>query len=212
MTYVDFNKEASGNVLNLSMIRSLDRCFKSFDLDCEVRAVVMKGQPSVFSKGTDYLYLAHKGRDEPEAVPEYLRELYHMIYALSKNETPLLHHVTGQVFGSGIMLPYLSPFSISSSSAYLKFNEAKLGFIPTGGTSFVLSRLPGELGLYLAMTGDTMVGPDLAIHGMTARHGLPDKDFTHNFTYSVGSMSYSTSFEDHGVAFADHYRWEQYMR
>ena len=83
VTHMNMNNEAGGNVLSLSMIRSLDRCFKSFDLDCEVRAVVNKGHKKVFSKGTDYLYLAHKGRDEPEAVSEYLYELYHMIYALS---------------------------------------------------------------------------------------------------------------------------------
>ena len=120
--------------------------------------------------------------------------------------------MSGEVFGSGIMLPYLSPFSISSPSARLKFTEAKLGFIPTGGTSFVLSRLPGELGLYLAMTGDHIEGADLAIHGITAAHGLPGKDFTQNFNKSVGGMSYNTSFEDYGNAFADHMRWEDYNR
>lgn len=42
----------------------------------------------------------------------------------------------------------------------LTFNEASFGFVPHGGSSFYLSRLPGELGTFLALTGSPLTGID----------------------------------------------------
>ena len=42
----------------------------------------------------------------------------------------------------------------------LTFNEASFGFVPHGGSSFYLSRLPGELGTFLALTGFPLTGID----------------------------------------------------
>ena len=40
------------------------------------------------------------------------------------------------------------------------FNEVAFGFVPHGGSSYYLSRLPGELGTFLAITGFPMTGID----------------------------------------------------
>ena len=42
----------------------------------------------------------------------------------------------------------------------LSFNEASFGFVPHGGSSFYLSRLPGEIGTFLALTGFPLTGID----------------------------------------------------
>ena len=41
------------------------------------------------------------------------------------------------------------------------FNEAQYGFTLHAGSSFYLSRLPGELGTFLALTGEIMHAPDV---------------------------------------------------
>ena len=42
----------------------------------------------------------------------------------------------------------------------VSFNDVQFGFVPHAGSSYYLSRLPGELGTYLALTGATMHAGD----------------------------------------------------
>ena len=42
----------------------------------------------------------------------------------------------------------------------LSFNDVTFGFVPHGGSTYYLSRLPGELGTFLALTGFPLTGID----------------------------------------------------
>ena len=48
----------------------------------------------------------------------------------------------------------------------LSFNEVSFGFVPHGGSSFYLSRLPGEIGTFLAVTGLPITGIDAKEFGI----------------------------------------------
>jgi enoyl-CoA hydratase len=54
--------------------------------------------------------------------------------------------------------------------------ETGLGFFPDVGGSYFLSRLPGEMGVYLGLTGET-VGPADAWHLGLVSHYIPSSDF-----------------------------------
>jgi len=45
------------------------------------------------------------------------------------------------------------PFVVTDESVRLWVNDAYFGFVPHGGASYVLSRLPREVGVYMALTG-----------------------------------------------------------
>jgi enoyl-CoA hydratase/carnithine racemase len=42
----------------------------------------------------------------------------------------------------------------------MSFNEVSFGFVPHAGASYYLSRLPNEVGTFLALTGLPLVGID----------------------------------------------------
>lgn len=42
----------------------------------------------------------------------------------------------------------------------MAFNDVTYGFVPHGGSTYYLSRLPGELGTFLAVTGLPLTGID----------------------------------------------------
>jgi hypothetical protein len=48
----------------------------------------------------------------------------------------------------------------------LSFNEVSFGFVPHSGASFYLSRLPGEIGTFLALTGFPITGIDAREFGI----------------------------------------------
>lgn len=63
---------------------------------------------------------------------------------------------------------------MSSEKTEASFPETGLGYIPDGGSIFFLSRLEGELGAFLALTGFPIVNWDLVKLGLTRSFTFPD--------------------------------------
>lgn len=53
------------------------------------------------------------------------------------------------------------PFVLADKKSIWFLNETGLGYIPDSGSSYFLSRLSGELGTYLALTGNPLFAEDL---------------------------------------------------
>jgi 3-hydroxyisobutyryl-CoA hydrolase len=60
--------------------------------------------------------------------------------------------------GGGVGLSIHAPFRVATEKTVFAMPETKIGFAPDVGASFFLSRLDGELGTYLAMTGNALEG------------------------------------------------------
>jgi 3-hydroxyisobutyryl-CoA hydrolase len=58
--------------------------------------------------------------------------------------------------------------------------EANFGYLPDAGCSFYLSRLDGQLGVYLGLTGKSLKGMDLVYAGLASHYipsaALPDME------------------------------------
>ncbi len=50
---------------------------------------------------------------------------------------------------------------VANKKTVWHLNETGLGYIPDSGSSYFLSRLEGELGTYLALTGNPLYAEDL---------------------------------------------------
>jgi enoyl-CoA hydratase/carnithine racemase len=67
-------------------------------------------------------------------------------------------------------------FPSSSKSSLWELNEANLGWIPSAGMSYHLSRMDNSMGnyfwkgLYLALTGNKVRGAELLQLGISGRH------------------------------------------
>ena len=48
----------------------------------------------------------------------------------------------------------------------LKFGETEIGFVPHAGSSYYLSRMPGEFGKFLSLTGAVMSAGDAIESGL----------------------------------------------
>ncbi|OMJ89309.1 hypothetical protein SteCoe_8512 [Stentor coeruleus] len=167
---INFNNLAYGNMLNHSMINSLHRSLMAMELETEIRAIILQSKKD-FCLGTDYLYLAHKGRQNSPDAEDYLRKLYALISDISRMETPFIPLVSGRAYGSGAAIAGLGHFSIATENTSACFPEADFGMTPTGGSTFLLGRLPCELGLYLGLTGQKLRGTDLEQVGLAYKTG-----------------------------------------
>lgn len=51
-----------------------------------------------------------------------------------------------------------APFRVATEKTVYAMPETKIGYCPDVGASYYLSRLDGEIGTYLALTGSTLTG------------------------------------------------------
>ncbi|RZB58111.1 3-hydroxyisobutyryl-CoA hydrolase-like protein 2, mitochondrial isoform C [Glycine soja] len=72
--------------------------------------------------------------------------------------------------GSGISLPGM--FRVVTDKTVFSHPEAQIGFHPDAGASYVLSRLPGYLGEYLALTGDKLNGVEMIACRLATHYSL----------------------------------------
>lgn len=58
--------------------------------------------------------------------------------------------------GGGVGLSAHAPFRIATENTILAMPETKIGYFPDVGASYFLSKMDGEIGTYLALTGETL--------------------------------------------------------
>lgn len=66
---------------------------------------------------------------------------------------PLIALGPGHSFNSGAALLQATACPVATENTKISFNDVTFGFVPHGGSSFYLSRLPNELGTFLGLTG-----------------------------------------------------------
>ena len=60
--------------------------------------------------------------------------------------------------GGGVGLAVQAPFRIATENTLFAMPETKIGFCPDVGASYFLSRLDGEVGTYMGLTGNALKG------------------------------------------------------
>lgn len=85
----------------------------------------------------------------------------------AKINKPIIGVAHGHAFNSGATLLQATGIPTSTLDTSIAFNEVQFGFTPHGGASYYMSRLPGELGTYLALTGLPMTGIEARLLNLT---------------------------------------------
>lgn len=77
--------------------------------------------------------------------------------------------------GGGVGLTIHAPHRIATEKSVFAMPEAKIGFFTDVGGGFFLSKLKGNIGMYLGLTSDTLKGKDLVRAGV-ANHFIPSSN------------------------------------
>ena len=171
-------------------------------MDDLVRVIWLQNHKSkIFSKGIDlksnalltfpllfwiaiYFHLKHQKLEE---VAQYLRSVYDLAILFARYNKPLVSCLDGELSNGSAALFTSIPFAFSTKSTTWKLNETSLGYFPDCGSSYHLSRLQGELGVYLALTGHELNWRELSYYGLTKG------TFKNNVVTSYNSLVKSSS-------------------
>jgi enoyl-CoA hydratase/carnithine racemase len=177
------NTPRSLNGLSLEMARQLEAKLIAWADDDDIAIVVLQGAgEKAFCAGGDLLglyrgMLAHQVRDgwsgdpfldprgnvHAEAFFETEYRLDHRIHTYPK---PILCWGHGIVMGGGIGLMAGASHRVVSERSKLAFPEITVGLFPDVGGSWLLSRVPARVGLFLALTGAPLSAGDALFVGM----------------------------------------------
>lgn len=86
---------------------------------------------------------------------------------------PLIAVAPGQAMNSGATLFAAAGHPMTTLDSKMAFNEVTFGFVPHSGATFYQSRLAGELGTFMALTGLHINGTDM-MHMDIARGTVQD--------------------------------------
>lgn len=158
------------------------------DRDSDVRGTLIKCQDKCFSKGTDYWGLAQTYSKRVDSSHQYLTQLYQFLYSVGKLESPIITLMDGKCYGSAACFALLTHFPMTTPHTNVCFPETGFGFVPTGGSSYFLSRMPDHIGLYLALTGTRLLGADLCHLGLAENHMESNVSQEDLFAKSINNM------------------------
>lgn len=174
------NRPQALNTLDLDAVRSLTRGLKTLATDPQIEAVLIRGTGGkAFCAGGDMRDLiAALAPGEPLS-PGLKREFFTLGYRLSQMiqtyPKPFVALIDGITMGGGAGISISGRYRVASERTLFAAPEAALGFFPDVGATWFLNRCPGEMGLFLALTGRRIRAADalalgLATHYLAAAH------------------------------------------
>lgn len=170
--YAQLNAEKSLNALNLSMIRLLDPQLQRWAADPGIACVVLHGAgEKAFCAGGDVrsLYRAildHQGPPPNLANMAFFDEEYSLDHRIHQYPKPLMVWGSGIVMGGGLGLMAGASHRVVTETSRVAMPEISIGLFPDVGGSWFLRRMPGRMGLFLALTGASINGHDLLVSGL----------------------------------------------
>lgn len=162
------------NGLSLSMAKMLMERLDGWAREPDIVLVVLQGAgEKAFCAGGDLQGLYRSMREAPAGDPwanRYAREFfeveYRLDYRIHTYPKPVLCWGHGFVIGGGIGLMMGASHRVISDESRLAMPEITIGLFPDVGASWLLNRMPGRTGLFLALTGAQLNASDAFFAGL----------------------------------------------
>ncbi|HEX3667200.1 MAG TPA: enoyl-CoA hydratase/isomerase family protein [Rhizomicrobium sp.] len=173
---ITLNRPKALNALTESMCIAIEAQLVRWRDDASVKAVVIRGTGDrAFCAGGDIRALYTAGRAAATNMTDFYRHEYRMNARIKHFPKPYIALLHGIVMGGGVGVSIHGSHRLVDASALFAMPETGIGLFPDVGGSFFLSRLPGEIGMYLALTGSRLKAPDMlysgiATHSVLAAH------------------------------------------
>ena len=162
------NRPQALNALTLEMIEAVGAALNDWRDDPTIHAVVTEGTGGrAFCAGGDIRAIraaSLAGRhDEVEA---FFASEYAVNQAIADYPKPYIALIDGICMGGGIGLSVHGFARVATEAAMFAMPETGIALFPDVGATFALPRLRGEIGMYLALTGARLHGPDAVFAGL----------------------------------------------
>lgn len=169
---ITLNRPAALNALTESMCVAMDSQLSHWESDPQVCAVLIRGAGErAFCAGGDIRALYDAGRAGGAVATRFYRMEYRLNTRIKHFSKPYIALLHGIVMGGGVGVSVHGQYRVADTTAVFAMPETAIGMIPDVGGSYFLPRLPGETGMYLALSGARLKAAEMLYAGI-ATHGV----------------------------------------
>ncbi|MFZ2653226.1 MAG: enoyl-CoA hydratase [Burkholderiaceae bacterium] len=163
---IEIARPEKKNALTAAMYKAMADALHAAKADASVRAVLITGQPGIFTSGNDIENFASRSPAGESPALQFMR-------ALIGTDKPVVAAVTGAAIGIGTTLLLHCDFVYVSDEARLAMPFVGLGLVPEFASSLILPRLLGNVkAAEKLLLGDPFTGAD-AVEAGIANAVLP---------------------------------------
>ena len=169
--FLTLNRHEALNALSLEMVNELSRLLSIWKANASIQAVAIRGSTKKgpfgnFCAGGDIRFFHMAGCSGDKQLDEFFTAEYRLNHLIFTYPKPYIAFLDGIVMGGGMGISQGASLRIITERTKMAMPETNIGFFPDVGGGFFLSRCPDNLGEYLGLTGQALIGNDALFAGL----------------------------------------------
>jgi enoyl-CoA hydratase len=171
--HITLNRPKALHALNRAMCETMTGALLAWRDDDAVKSVLIDhaGERG-FCAGGDIRMIAESGAGDASEAKAFFMVEYRLNHLMFDYPKPITAIVDGIVMGGGVGISEPADVRIATERTTYAMPETGIGLFPDVGGGWFLSRLPGQTGVWLALTGARLKAADTVFLGIHS-HYLP---------------------------------------
>jgi enoyl-CoA hydratase len=177
LALVTLSRPEKRNALTIAARARLAESLPKYARDPLVYAVMIRSAvDGLFCAGGDVVEMAALADQDMEAAEKALGDEIALVWLAECFTKPTVSLIDGPVVGGGNGISRYGTHRVAGERYSFAMPETGLGFIPNNGLAHTFARMPKDIGMYLALTGESIGAAD-ALHLGLATHCIPAAEF-----------------------------------
>ena len=173
--HITLNRPDVLNSLTYSMILSIEKALIEWETDENISLIIIDANGDrAFCAGGDIQILYENGFKKNFAYgKKFWADEYRLNERIANYKKPFVAFMQGFTMGGGVGVSCHGSHRIVGETSNIAMPECSIGLVPDVGGSFLLAKLPGNMGIFLGVTGKRMKASD-AIYCGFADYFIPE--------------------------------------
>ena len=182
---LSLNRPKAIHALTLPMVHAMTDALIVWRDDPAVEAIIIDhaiaadGEPKLsrgFCSGGDIAFLRQSAlEDGGLSGRHFFHDEYQLNHLLFTYPKPVIAFMDGITMGGGVGISQPARFRVATENTRFAMPETGIGLFPDVGGGWYLSRLPGRLGVFLALTGARLDGAECLSAGLATHYLSSEK-------------------------------------
>ena len=170
---IRLNRPKALHALNIEMCEAMLSALEAWRDDLSVHAILIDhAEGRGFCAGGDIRVIADSSAGDGAAARAFFATEYRLNHRLFTYAKPTIAVMDGVTMGGGVGISQPCKVRVATENTRFAMPETAIGLFPDVGGGWYLSRLPGRIGQYLALTGARLDGSEMLALGL-ATHLVP---------------------------------------
>ncbi|WP_114226696.1 MULTISPECIES: enoyl-CoA hydratase/isomerase family protein [Sphingomonas] len=168
---IRLNRPKAIHALTREMCEAISAALLEWRDDAAIKAVVIDhAEGRGFCAGGDVVMLARSGAADGRDAAGFFFAEYRLNHLLFTCPKPTIAIMDGITMGGGVGIAMPCKYRVATENTRLAMPETGIGLFPDVGGGWYLSRLPGRVGQFMALTGARLDGAECKYLGLATHY------------------------------------------